>query len=290
MGFLLFREVKMWAPASLTHQEKLTALVLADDANDDTRLTYNSVVDEEIMRYAMVPDSRKMLRIIARLKREKVLEQVGKGHNGRTAKYRFLHLGPADSKDGEIDHPTDRVEGSNEPPYGPGQEAPEGGEMNHPTDAEGWSFTTTKGGQKNHPYTSTSSTTTSSSSANASEEPPADAPAAEPAKPKRKPRKKTAASKANPHQVADDLTDAFWKIHGKGRAQPYIAIRQIVRAAIKNGVERNELAHALNDVANNGWAISGGTLDRALAKIRGRRSDGPYRDPEDQDDYDQEVA
>jgi hypothetical protein len=287
MGFLLFREVKTWAPPTLTHQEKLTALVLADDANDETRLTYNSVVDEEIMRCAMVPDSRKMLRIIARLKQEKVLEQVGKGHNGRTAKYRFLHLGSADSKDGGIDHPTDRVGGSNEPPYGPAQEEPQGGEMNHPTNPEGWSFSTTKGGQKNHPYTSTSSTTTSSSSANASEERPEDPAADKAPKPKRKSRKKTP-PRANPHQVADDLTDAFWKVHGKGRAQSFIAIRGVIRTAIKNGVERNDLARALDRVARQGRSISGATLDIALGEIRGQQ--GPYRDPENQDDYDQEVA
>lgn len=288
MGFLLFREVKLWAPPTLTHQEKLTALVLADDANDDTRLTYNSVVDEEIMRCAMVPDSRKMLRIIARLKAEKVLEQVGKGHNGRTAKYRFLHLGPAESMDGEIDHPTDPVAGSNEPPYEPSQEEPQDGEMNHPMDHEGWSFSTTKGGRKNHPYPSTSSTTTSSSGTAAPEAKPEDSFSSEPAKPKRAPRKKTA-PKPNPHQVADELTAAFWKVHGKGRAQPYAAVLKIVRNAMKNGVERNELAHALNDLAISGWSISGGTLDTALGKIRGRRN-GPYRDPENQDDYDQEVA
>ncbi|MYU22706.1 hypothetical protein [Streptomyces sp. SID8352] len=284
MGFLLYREVKMWAPPSLTHQEKLTALVLADDANDDSRLTYNSVVDEEIMRYAMVPDSRKMLRIVARLKREKVLEQVGKGHNGRTAKYRFLHLGPVESLGGENDHPTDPVGGSNEPPYDSDQGEPQGGEMNHPTDPEGWSFSTTKGGQKNHPYPSTSSTTTSSS-ANASEEQPEDATTGEPVK--RKSRKK-AAVKPNPHQVADDLTAAFWLKHGKGRAQPFLAVRGIIRTAIKNGVERDDLARALHRVAQQGRAISGATLDIALGEIRGRQ--GPYRDPENQDDYDQEVS
>lgn len=287
MGYLLYREVKMWAPPSLTHQEKLTALVLADDANDESRLTYNSVVDEEIMRYAMVPDSRKMLRIVARLKREKVLEQVGKGHNGRTAKYRFLHLGPVESLGGEIDHPTDPVGGSNEPPYDSDQGEPQGGEMNHPTDPEGWSFSTTKGGQKNHPYPSTSSTTTSSSSANASEEQPEDATTGEPVKPKRKPRKK-AAPKDNPHQVADDLTAAFWLKHGKGRAQPFVAVRGIIRTAITNGVERDDLARALHRVAQQGRAISGATLDIALGELRQRH--GPYQDPENQDLYDQEVS
>ncbi|MEU3287811.1 hypothetical protein [Streptomyces longwoodensis] len=115
MGYELYREVKVWAPTTLTHREKLTALVLADDANDKTRLTYSSVVDPEIMRQAMVPDDRSMRRIIAKLKEEKVLEHVGGGHNGRTAKYRFLHMAPAGSSAGVPSDPAD-VAGSKTPP------------------------------------------------------------------------------------------------------------------------------------------------------------------------------
>lgn len=95
MGYELYREVKVWAPPSLTHREKLTAMVLADDANDKTRLTWNSVVDPEIMRQAMVKNDRDMRKILAKLQDEKVIESAGGGHNGRIAKYRFLHLDPA---------------------------------------------------------------------------------------------------------------------------------------------------------------------------------------------------
>lgn len=95
MGYELYREVKVWAPDGLTHREKLTALVLADDANERTRLTWKSVVDPEIMRQAMVKNDRDMRKIIAALQEVKVLEHAGGGHNGRTAKYRFTHLDPA---------------------------------------------------------------------------------------------------------------------------------------------------------------------------------------------------
>jgi hypothetical protein len=94
MGYELYREVKVWAPPSLTHREKLTAMVLADDANDKTRLTWNSVVDPEIMRQAMVKNDRDMRKILAKLQDEKLIESAGGGHNGRIAKYRFLHLNP----------------------------------------------------------------------------------------------------------------------------------------------------------------------------------------------------
>lgn len=94
MGYELYREVKVWAPPSLTHREKLTAMVLADDANDRTRLTWNSVVNPEIMRQAMVKNDRDMRKILAKLQDEKVIESAGGGHNGRIAKFRFLHLDP----------------------------------------------------------------------------------------------------------------------------------------------------------------------------------------------------
>ncbi|MFJ4012229.1 hypothetical protein [Streptomyces sp. NPDC090026] len=94
MGYELYREVKVWAPDGLTHREKLTALVLADDAHERTRLTWKSVVDPEIMRQAMVKNDRDMRKIIAALQAVKVLEHAGGGHNGRTAKYRFAHLAP----------------------------------------------------------------------------------------------------------------------------------------------------------------------------------------------------
>ncbi|MGW2258987.1 hypothetical protein ACWCXE_14275 [Streptomyces sp. NPDC001780] len=302
MGYPLFREVKKHAPAGLTHQEKLTAMVLADDANDDTRLTYTSVVDPEILRQAMVPDARKMMRILAKLREKKVIEQIGRGCNGRTAKYRFLPLGPAECdpskggssghptapKDGQKDHPTDREGWSEEPPNEPA-ESPDVVEKDHPSASVGWSFEATKGGQKDHPYSSTSSTTTSSaapSKLDTDADSDAPAPADQKSAPKTASRKKQprAAPKKpadNRHQVADDLTAKYWDRHGKGRAQSFISIRGVVRTAISNGMPRDDCARALDLAAREGRSISGATLDIALGEIRrgGQRSAAPRTAP-----------
>ncbi|MGW3927855.1 hypothetical protein ACWECC_07120 [Streptomyces microflavus] len=101
-----------------------------------------------------------------------------------------------------------------------------------------------------------------------------------------------AAAKPNKHQVADDLTAAFWNLHGKGRAQGFLSVRGVVRTAIGNGVERDDLARALDLVAREGrFSISGATVDVALGKIKRPGGQGRgYQDPEDQDDYDKEIA
>lgn len=95
MGYELYREVKRYAPQTLTHREKLTAMVLADDANDTSRSTWNSAFDPEIMSACMVKNDREMRKVLARLQEEKVIEHAGGGHNGRVAKFRFLHMAPA---------------------------------------------------------------------------------------------------------------------------------------------------------------------------------------------------
>ncbi|AWS44505.1 hypothetical protein [Streptosporangium sp. 'caverna'] len=92
MGYPIYREVMDFAPDTLTHREKLVALVLADDANDNTRTTWNSVVDPKILRRAMVKNDRDMRKILTKLKDAGVLEQVVSGHSGSTAKFRFLPL------------------------------------------------------------------------------------------------------------------------------------------------------------------------------------------------------
>ncbi|MEV3846885.1 hypothetical protein AB0J30_08845 [Streptomyces microflavus] len=178
MGYELYREVKVWAPDSLTHREKLTALVLADDANDRSRLTYNSVVDPEIMRQSLVKNKRDMLKILARLTDEKVIEHAGGGHNGRVAKYRFLYLAPVSIgalKPGE-NHPPTSVKGvQNDPPtpdVGSANQTPnspegrEGGVQNeHPSDGEGCSNRPGRVSKKNTPTPSPSSNTSSSPAA-----------------------------------------------------------------------------------------------------------------------------
>lgn len=86
--------------------------------------------------------------------------------------------------------------------------------------------------------------------------------------------RKPATAKSTEHQVADDLTAAFWKLHGKGRTQPYVAVLKIVRSAIRSGVERDDLAWALDQVAAEG-SIASWKLDNAL--IARQRSKGQPR-------------
>jgi hypothetical protein len=57
----------------------------------------------------------------------------------------------------------------------------------------------------------------------------------------------------------------------------------VIRVAIGNGVERNELAHALERIVLDGMSVSGSTIDIALSKIRrpGPRRSGPPTAPRD---------
>lgn len=278
MGYGLYGEVKRWAPDGLTKGEKLAALIIADDANDKTRLTYNSVVDPEIMRQALVPDERAMRRIVAALQKQKVLEHAGGGHNGRTAKYRFLPLAPTAGARPELkgenhpptDGPADGVAGPKSPAYAEDDEAAPA-ENHPPTHGVAGRFSARSRVKTTRPTSSTSSTTTSTSAGE-----PA---AAKPRAPKQAVKGRTGDGR---HQVADDLTEAFWKLHGKGRAQSFIAIRGVIRTAIGNGVERDQLARALDRVAGEGRSISGATLDIALGQLNGtssKASRGGARNP-----------
>ena len=169
MGYPLYREIKVWAPLSLTHREKLTAMVLADDANDTSRLTFHSTEDPDLMRYSLVKNDRDMRKILARLRDEKVLEAAGGGHNGRVAKFRFLHLDP-DGCPGRPDCtcPT-ALPVQKEPPTGAAAEGVGGpestgytegsGQKEPPTDGVGGSNRHRSRSKKNRPTPLTSSTT-----------------------------------------------------------------------------------------------------------------------------------
>lgn len=242
MGYELYREVKIWAPATLTHREKLTALVIADDALDETRLTWSSVVDPEIMRQAMVKNQRDMLKVVARLQDEKIIEHAGGGHNGAVAKYRFLHLAPPTMKGVEKEHPTGGVGGPKRTPYGPGADQKE-----HPTDAEGCSNPPGRVSKTNTPTPSTPSTTTPSSSAGSgsSDE-----------KPKRGQRKPAAAGEDVPlprpdvDAICDHLADVLVKT---GSSKPTItaAWRKAARLLLdKDGITVDQAQRAID------WALA----------------------------------
>lgn len=101
--------------------------------------------------------------------------------------------------------------------------------------------------------------------------------------PKRKPR----AGAGSKHETADALTDAFWERHKSNTAQTFIAVRSCIRTAITNGIPRDELAHALDQLVKDGKPISGGTITYALGNRRNSSTGGhqSYRNPEDAADY-----
>jgi hypothetical protein len=159
MGYLLYREVKVWAPRTLTKGEKLTALVLADNADDRSRETRDSVVDPELMEEAMVPDERSMRRIIARLQEELVIRNIVAGHNGRTAKFKFLSLAPADWVGTTGYRKRSEVGGQKSPAYNEG--APEAPAENHPpTDGVAGCFSPSRRVKTTRPRPPTNKTTT----------------------------------------------------------------------------------------------------------------------------------
>lgn len=88
MAERLISEVLNHAPRSLKVAERLAAVALAADADDDTRLTQTSPFAPRILGWADVEDAAEMRRILRKLMRIGVIEQVG------TA-YRFRQLRPA---------------------------------------------------------------------------------------------------------------------------------------------------------------------------------------------------
>lgn len=81
--------------------------------------------------------------------------------------------------------------------------------------------------------------------------------------------------KPNPHAVADALTRAFYDKHKQRLTQPYVALMKIIRVPISNGADRNDLARALDILATEGTAISGGTIRTATTRVEQARGTRP---------------
>ena len=83
---------------------------------------------------------------------------------------------------------------------------------------------------------------------------------------KRKPRKKPAPSPE--HVVADGLTNGYWERYQQTTAQSWIAIRQVLLRALKNGADRNELAFALDLIGREGNPVTANILTIALKRVK----------------------
>jgi hypothetical protein len=215
------------------------------------------------MRQAMIKNDRDMRKVVARLQDEKVIEHAGGGYNGKAAKFRFLHMAPAGQR-----KPVQKAPASEAGPKSTGlkDSADTGSVQKEPASgAEGGSFWHGSRSESHPPTPS----------------PPTTSP------PKTAARKRAAAGEK--HAVADQLTAAFWERHGKGRAQSFVAVRSVIRTCIGNGIERDDLARALDQLAREGRPISGGTVQIALQPSQAPPGRRPFTNPTDHNAYDGDL-
>jgi hypothetical protein len=88
VGIRLIVDVLNGAPEALTHREKLLLVVLAEDANDDTRVTWNSVERPEVLRGAKVSRSQ-LYAVLKTLVAKGALTKLAAGQKNASAKYKI---------------------------------------------------------------------------------------------------------------------------------------------------------------------------------------------------------
>jgi hypothetical protein len=88
VGIRLIVEVLTSAPEALTHREKLLLVVLAEDANEDTRITWNSVERPEVLRGAKLSRSQ-LYAVLKSLAAKGAIEKLTAGQKNGAAKYRI---------------------------------------------------------------------------------------------------------------------------------------------------------------------------------------------------------
>lgn len=90
-------------------------------------------------------------------------------------------------------------------------------------------------------------------------------------KPKRK--RATRAELDEREAQAQDLTTKFFERYTT--AQKFIAIRQVLRGALGNGIARDDLARAIDRLGREGKPISGASVQYVLGQMRGQSRDSP---------------
>jgi hypothetical protein len=288
MGFELRRQLRDALGPGITGLQRAVALEIADDARHDADGRRSRASLKDLARWTGAKDTAVVRNALKRLAEAgwDFRVPIGKGKDGRT-----LYATPGQAMEFRVPYPPEGAVAHSEgaPAHSDSSEAE--GATAHSEGAGAHSEGApahSEGAGATPPSHSTSHTSTTAADSTADntglfdvQTQQDDPPAAK--KPAKKTTRKTGAKKPNGHPVADELTDAFWERHGKGRAQPYIAVRGVIRTAIGNGVERNDLAKALDMVAREGRSISGATLDIALSKIRrpGGSQSGPQTAPRD---------
>lgn len=95
VGIRLIVEVLTSAPMVLTHREKLLLVALAEDANDDTRVTWNSVEHPKFQTGAKLSSRAQLYAVIKALSAKGVLIRTSAGQKNGVAKYKLERLAPA---------------------------------------------------------------------------------------------------------------------------------------------------------------------------------------------------
>jgi hypothetical protein len=285
MGYELRREIREALGPNVTGLQRAVALEIADDARHDADGRRSRVALKDLARWTGAKDTAVVRNALKRLAEAgwEFRVPIGKGKDGR-----ILYATPGHAMEFRVPRPSEGAPAHSEGATAHSDAEPAEGATAHSEGAtahsEGAGAHSEGAGATPPSQTTTHITTTSAvaahgESADGSEQTQqqGDSAAAVAKKPAKKANRKTSAKKTAEHPVADELTNAFWDRHGKGRAQGYIAIRAVIRTAIGNGVERNELAHALERIALDGMSVSGSTIDIALGKVRrsGPRPSGP---------------
>lgn len=278
MGYELRREIREALGPNVTGLQRAVALEIADDARHDADGRRSRVSLKDLARWTGAKDTAVVRNALKRLAEAdwEFRVPIGKGKDGRV-----LYATPGHSMEFRVPYPPEGAGAHSEGAGAHSDDEPEEGATAHSEGARAHSEGATahsEGAGATPPSHSTSHTTTTAADSTADETGASGdetqqqgngAPPVAAKKPAKKTARKTGTKKATvDHSVADELTKAFWDLHGKGRAQPYIAVQGVIRTAIGQGVARNDLARALDAVAREGRSISGATLDIALGKIR----------------------
>jgi len=285
MGYELRREIREALGPNVTGLQRAVALEIADDARHDADGRRSRVALKDLARWTGAKDTAVVRNALKRLAEAgwEFRVPIGKGKDGR-----ILYATPGHAMEFRVPHPPEGAPAHSEGATAHSDAEPAEGATAHSEGAgahsEGAPAHSEGAGATPPSQTTTHITTTSADAAHDESavgdeqtQQQGDSAAVVAKKPAKKANRKTSAKKTAEHPVADELTNAFWERHGKGRAQAYLAVRQVIRTAIGNGVERNELARALDRLVRDGMSVSGSTIDIALSKIRrpGTPNGGP---------------
>jgi len=255
MGYELYRHVLSHAPAEIDAAARLVLAVIADDAHEKTRKSYLGM-DLLSHRTGLLPDAvGKALRRLAKAGIE-IRVPVAADKNGKPVfamkGHRTVYLIPVFPERFMTPKDCPQADLSEESPaqkqtFNDSKVGPQAAKVGLQADPPPQS-----------PHTSSSG-----------EEDEGDNGGMLPGFSDKEPPKKPKEKKAPSWELieARKMTDGFFDKYGKFYTQPKVAIRKILEASLKNGVDRNALAFALDAVGQQRKNVTGGTLQYALQKV-----------------------